>query len=699
MSSGGAAIVGVDIGGTFTDFVLFKPKDGSFHLHKTLTTPSEPSRAVIEGLRELLEAADVSSSQLSLTVHGTTLVTNSLIERKGAKTALVTSKGHRDVLEIGTELRYDAYNLFLKKPEPLVSRPLRFGVDERLDHKGLELRPLDEVAIEEVAASMERAGVESIAVCFLHSFRDARHERAAAEKLRKHLPWVSISLSSEVAPEIREYQRTSTTVANAYVKPLAQRYLDKLRTDLKELGYRYPLYMMLSSGGITTAEVASQYPIQLLESGPAGGALCTSFLGRLLGRQELVSFDMGGTTAKMSYITSGRPALARSFEVGRVERFHLGSGLPVQVPVIEMIEIGAGGGSIAFKDGLGLLKVGPESAGADPGPACYGFGGDAPTVTDANLLLGYLSSENFLGGRMRLDAERAKSAIEEKVARPLGLDVVTAAAGIFDVVNENMVGATKVHVAEKGKDPRRSSLVAFGGAGPIHAHAVALALKMREVICPLRAGVASALGFLTAPIAFDFAQSVALPIDELTSDVLADVFFGMESRGTETLKDAGIGDSDVTFERSADLRFVGQGHEVEVPLPSGKVDDAYLKALPGHFHRAYHELYGQTHTDVALEIITCRVTASGPRPSITLPTVEEQTESVLRARKGSRPVYFKCADSAGFVETPVYDRYRLKAGARFPGPAVVEEAESTVIVPPQMTASIDVFGNMLLQVE
>lgn len=691
-----ALIVGIDIGGTFTDFVLYEPESSTFHLHKLLTTPSEPARCVIEGLGQLLKKVNAKGDALSIVIHGTTLVTNAIIERKGARTALLATEGFRDILEIGTELRYDPYNLFMEKPQPLVPRQLRYGVRERVDNEGREIRPLDLEGLKQIAAQLEEQRVQSVAICFMHSFRNAAHEEQAGLHLQQDLPGLSVSLSSHVAPEIREYFRMSTTAANAYVKPLVNNYLTDLSADLQQLGYQRPLYLMLSSGGITTADIATEYPIRLLESGPAGGALFTAYLGRLTGRSRLISFDMGGTTAKMTYISDGQVSRARTFEVARVARFQLGSGLPVQVPVIEMIEIGAGGGSIAYKDKLGLLKVGPESSGADPGPACYGLGGTKPTVTDVDLVLGYLSPENFLGGEMRLHTELAREAIRSELSEPLGLDLIEAARGVYDVVNQNMVAATKVHVAEKGRDPRSASLVAFGGAGPIHAHAIARSLGLHEVICPLRAGTASALGFLTAPIAFEFARSLASRVDTLDARVLAETFATMESLAYETLRQAGIERDQVSFRRSTDMRHVGQGHEIEVLLPPGAIDAAYVGNVPGLFYEAYDQHYGQTHMDVPIEMITCRLVASGPEPSPSLSAIEKDPASVRRAHRGTRPAYFQ--EAGGFVETTVYDRYSLRANARLQGPAIVEERESTVIVPPGMNAEVDLYGNLIIQV-
>lgn len=687
-------MVGVDIGGTFTDFVLYDPAAHAFHLHKLLTNPVEPERCVIEGVQQLLDRTGVEARHLNLVIHGTTLITNALIEGRGAPTALLATQGHRDVVESGNEMRYDPYNLFLKKPDPLVPRQRRLGVVERLGSEGQVITPLAESEMKRVAEQLQALGVTSVAICFLHAFRNPEHEQQAAAFLAKYAPELSVSLSSSVAPEIREYYRTSTTVANAYVKPLAEKYLRRLAGELGRLGYRHPLYLMLSGGGVTVADFAAQYPIHLLESGPAGGALFASLLGRVLERPHLISFDMGGTTAKMTYIHEGKAGRARTFEVARVERFLVGSGLPVQVPVIEMIEIGAGGGSIAHKDHLDLLKVGPRSAGASPGPACYGLGGTEPTVTDANLLLGYLSPDNFLGGRMALRPDLAEAAMR-RVAEPLGISVIDAAKGIFEIVNQNMVAATKVHAAERAQDPRRAALVAFGGAGPIHAHALARALGIQEVICPLRAGAASALGFLTAPIAFEFALSLTARLGDLPVTVLADTFAALESRGRGTLAQAGIAVADMRIQRSLDLRHAGQGrHEVEVDLPSGEIDAGYLANIPQLFFDAYRRLYGQAQTEVPIETVTCRLVASGPPSTVELPRIEACSEGSVAEPRGHRPVYFSARQ--GFVETALYSRYALRAGMVVNGPAIIEEHESTVVVSPDMHAKVDPYGNLIL---
>jgi N-methylhydantoinase A/oxoprolinase/acetone carboxylase beta subunit len=507
-----------DIGGTFTDFALLDTETGEIEIHKQLTTPDDPSRASLEGTSTLLKRNQLTAAALQNVIHGTTLVTNALIERKGAKVALLTTDGFRDILALRGEQRYDIYDLALRFPDPLVPRYLRHGVAERTDHAGTVLSPVDR---DDVLAAVARIRAEdandraahggpelrSVAVSFLHSYRNPANERAAAAIIAKAWPAADISLSSAVAPEIREYERTSTTVANAYVRPLTRDYLRSLAQALATAGYRGRLYLMLSSGGIATVETATEFPVRLIESGPAGGAIGAAFFGDLCGEHDLVAFDMGGTTAKIAMIESGRPSISHQLEVARVHRFKKGSGLPIQFPSVEMLEIGAGGGSIARIDELGLLKVGPDSAGADPGPACYGRGGAQPTVTDAALVLGYLDPGNFLGGAMPLDRAAAERAITEHIAQPLGLSLADAAWGIHQLVVENMASAAKIHIVERGNDPRQYALLASGGAGPIHAASVARLLRQDRVLYPLAAGVLSAIGFLVAPVSFEFSQS------------------------------------------------------------------------------------------------------------------------------------------------------------------------------------------------
>ncbi|MGH2369499.1 MAG: hydantoinase/oxoprolinase family protein, partial [Chloroflexota bacterium] len=503
----GTLRAGVDVGGTFTDLLLVDDATGAAWVGKTLTTPEDPSVGVRTGLAEALAAAGVSAEALGTVIHGTTLVTNALLERRGDRTALVTTKGFRDAVEIAREHRFDMYDLLLDLPPPIASRRLRFEVDERLLADGTEYRPVDPDEVRTLAERLRAAGVEAVAVCFLHSYVDPAHERQVGALLAEMLPGVRVALSCEVVGEIREYERTSTTLANVYVQRITERYLDRIQRELEDLGSPARLLVMLSSGGVATVETARRFPVRLIESGPAAGALAAAHAGRLCGRPNLLSFDMGGTTAKACLIEDGRPLVTTELEVDRVYRFKKGSGLPIKAPAIEMIEIGAGGGSIARVDPFGLVKVGPQSAGAQPGPACYGQGGDQPTVTDADLLLGYLDPAFFLGGRMRLDRAAAERAIAEQIGGPLGLSVVEAAWAIHQVVNEQMAAAARMHAVERGKDVRAFPLFAFGGAGPVHAHRVAAILGVREIICPFAAGVGSTVGFLVAPLAFDFVRS------------------------------------------------------------------------------------------------------------------------------------------------------------------------------------------------
>ena len=513
--SGKTTRIGVDVGGTFTDFVMVDEKRDLIFTGKRLTTPGDPSVAILEGTERLLGEAGTPIDEVDSIVHGTTLVTNTVIERKGARVGLITTKGFRDSIEMGGEIRYDLYDLFLERPEPLAPRYLRVEVDERVDAEGRVLRPLSRESVRAAAESLLREGVEAIAVCFLHSYRNDSHERLAKEVLREIVPDLPVCISSEVAPEIREFERGSTTVANAYVLPLMRDYLARLDSRLREMGFSGTLYVMLSGGGITTIQSAQQFPIRLIESGPAAGAMGATFYSKLIGEDHVISFDMGGTTAKICLIDEGRPEHAHSFEAARVRRFRKGSGIPLKVPVIDLIEIGAGGGSLARVDAMGLLKVGPESAGSEPGPVCYARGGTEPAVTDADLLLGYLSPDYFLGGEMKLDFDAVRSAMSEVVARPLGLGVTEAAAGIHSIVNENMAAATRMYIAEKGRDPRRYTMIAFGGAGPVHAYGLAKLLKLRRIVCPLGAGVMSALGFLVAPSAIDFVRSYVSRVSEI----------------------------------------------------------------------------------------------------------------------------------------------------------------------------------------
>ncbi|MBI3798923.1 MAG: hydantoinase/oxoprolinase family protein [Deltaproteobacteria bacterium] len=684
--------LGVDIGGTFTDIFLLSAA-GEVVIGKVLTTPRDPAEAVVTGLRVLLHEQGIAPALVTHLVHGTTLITNAIIERKGAKTGLLTTKGFRDALEIGRERRYDIYDISLENPAPLVPRFLRREVTERLDNTGRVITPLDPDEAVEVIRSLVADGVEALAVCLLHSFRNPTHELFIKTLVAAHFPHLACSLSFEVMPEIREYERTSTTVANVYVKPLAQQYLNKLNADLRALGLPRDIFIMLSNGGITSCGVAGEYPIRLIESGPAAGALAAVFYGTRKKLERVISFDMGGTTAKICLIDHGKPLLSTDFEAARVYRFKKGSGLPLKVPVIEMIEIGAGGGSIARVDKLGLLKVGPDSAGAEPGPVCYDRGGEEPTVTDADLMLGYLSPDYFLGGKMRLNLDKARQAIADKIARPLKVDLLRAAWGIHQVVNENMANAARIHLVEKGRDPRDYNLIAFGGAGPVHAYRVAERLKLKTLVCPLAAGVTSAFGMLTAPLAFDFVQSYVTSLSDLDFAVLERLYADMEKRGHDLLAAAGV-EGELTLTRSADMRYLHQGFEIRVPLPAAQLTNDDLPALRQAFAEEYERLYKRLNPGVEVEVVNWRLVAAGPQPHIALQPPANMGRSLTAAHKGERPVYMP--EHNGFTPCPVYDRYLLPVGTTFSGPAIVEERECTVVIGPGAKASIDEEQNLVI---
>jgi N-methylhydantoinase A len=672
---------GVDIGGTFTDLCIVDG-DTVVAVDKALTTPHDPSEAIETVLEQTLARMGRSFADLALVVHGTTLVTNAIIERRGSRTALLTTQGFRDAIEIGRERRYELYDLMVELPRPLVPRHLRFDVPERVLAGGEVDTPLDTEYVARLAGELDEAGVEAVAISFLHSFTNPEHERRARDAVRGAAPGMRISISSEVVPEIREYERTSTTVANVYVQALIDRYLTDLRGRLARLGFGGQLYVMLSSGGIASVDTAARFPIRLLESGPAAGALAAANYGRANGQDDLLSFDMGGTTAKLCVIEDGAPLVADEFEVDRVYRLQRGSGLPIKMPVVDMIEIGVGGGSIARVDALGLLKVGPRSAGADPGPACYGLGGTEPTVTDADLVLGYFNPDYFLAGRMRLDVDAARGAIEREIAGKLGLSVEEAAWGIHTIVNENMANAARVHAVERGKDPVALPLFAFGGAGPAHATGVAAALGSSTVVAPLAAGVMSAIGFLTSPLAFDFVRSWRCTLDELDWERANVLLAEMQAEGVELLTGSGLDAAEVSHARYADMRYVGQGHEVRVTLPQGTLASA--GDLAAGFEREYRRLYGRGGPSVPVEVINWRVVSSGPRPALQL--TQAEAGAPADATKGSRAAYFPAA--GGFVDTPVYDRYALRPGARFTGPAIVEERESTLVVMPGQSVEV-----------
>jgi N-methylhydantoinase A len=670
--------IAVDIGGTFTDGIAHAVPGNRIWVAKRLTTPDDPGRAVSEVIQDLLAALRLEGRDaraVAEVVHGTTLVANTIIERKGAITGLLATQGTKDVLDIGREFRYDLYDLDLELPRPLVPPGLRAEVDERLDASGGVVVPLAEAALEAALGRLRKRRVESVAICLLHAYANPSHERRVAEAVRRRMPGVSISVSSEVAAEIREFERTSTTVANAYVQPLMARYLERLEGRLGAAGIAAPLRIMVSSGGFTSSAVAARLPILLLESGPAGGVLSALDTARRAGVRDLLALDMGGTTAKACVCVGGEAGIAHAFEAARVKRFIRGSGLPILIPSIDLIEIGAGGGSIAEVNRLGLLNVGPRSAGAVPGPACYGQGGAKPTVTDADLILGYLDADHFLGGEMRLDAALAERALGA-LARDLGLDLTATAFGIHDLVNENMAAAARVHVAEKGLDPRRLTLVATGGAGPVHAVEVARKLGMRRVLCTIAAGAGSVLALLAAPARVDRSMSKVELLADVDWAALARSFARMQAEAVAELGSAGA--RSARFMLGAEIRYAGQGNAVDIVVPYRAIDAGTERVVRSAFEKRYAELYGGLVPQARPEVVTWRLTGRSRSRASTFALVTERRSERRPRPIGRRRMFHPRL--ARYAEAPVYDRYSLAPGTKLAGPLVLEERESTLVV-------------------
>ena len=690
------ARIGVDVGGTFTDLVLHDPASDLVHVGKLLTTPDDPSAAIIAGISRILQEMGLRPSDLHSVVHGTTLITNTIIERTGATVGLLTTEGFRDTIEIGRETRYDLYDLFLEMPPTLVPRHRRLEIAERIDAEGKVLLKLDEDAVASAARQLvEREGCAALAIAFMHSYRSPEHERRAGEIVRHLYPSLPLSLSADVAPEIREYERTSTACANAYVQPLMQRYLDRLEAELGELGFLGHLYVMLSGGGITTVREAKEYPIRLIESGPAAGAMAASFLARLAGLDRVISFDMGGTTAKICLVEDGAPDHKFNFEAGRVRRFQKGSGLPLKVSVVDMIEIGAGGGSLAHVDATsGLMKVGPRSAGAKPGPICYGLGGTQPTVTDADLVLGRLDPSYFLGGELKLDLERVHGIFADKIASQINVASLDAALGVQRIVDETMAAATRMHLAEKGRDPRQHTIIAFGGAGPVHAWNLARLLKVGRVVVPLGAGVASALGFLVAPPATDMVRSYVARLERVDWSHVNAMLSEMQKLGRDLLTEAGADPERITYTPTADMRYVGQGFEIPVRLPGLSLSAADLATIRESFFASYRLHFGRLVEDASIEGLSWRLACVAPNTDIRITARGSQGGEGTNARRGERPVLF---EGHGWQTCPVYDRYALRTGATFSGPALIEERESTCVVGPGTQVSVDEMKNLVIE--
>lgn len=682
-------ILAVDIGGTFTDIVALDKGGARIAVEKLLTSYPDPSAAVMQGVRSLLGREKFPSASLRYVVHGTTLVANTLIERSGAKTALLATAGFRDAIEIGNEGRYDMYDLALQKPQPLAPRHLRFDVPERMLADGRVYQPLDENALREICRQLRDLEIEAVGICFLHAYTNPAHELLALQIAREELPAAALSASHQVAPGMREYPRSSTTIANAYVQPIIEHYLTRLERDLRAAEIAAPLNIMLSSGGTTTVAAARNFPIRLVESGPAGGALAGVYWGRLLGQRDVLAFDMGGTTAKAALTRQGKLAISNQSEVAHVHRFKRGSGLPLMAPMIELIEIGAGGGSIARLNALGLPTVGPQSAGSSPGPAAYQLGGTQPTVTDADLLLGYLNSDYFAGGAIQLDADAARRAYAD-LAVALDLSLERMAWGVHKMVNENMAAAARVHAAERGLEIRRYCMVATGGAGPVHACGVAEGLGIERIIIPPLAGVGSAFGFLTAPIAFDFTRSYVRRLSDIDLDALNVILQGLERDGRRIVQAAGVGPADIRVQLHIDMRYIGQGYEVRVPFPMETLTRAHISSLQAAFESEYRAFYGQLADGLPIEAVNWRVLISGPQPQVQSPP---PPTSGTHEPLAVRPVRFSPDSEA--VPTPVYRRGQLAAGWSARGPLIIEEAASTTVALPGWSAQLAA-GNCLL---
>ncbi len=688
MQASSTARLAVDIGGTFTDLAL--EQGGMRHTVKVLTTPTAPESGVMEGIGQVLAAAGLRASDIAIVIHGTTLATNAVIERKGARTALITTEGFRDVLAMGNESRYDQYDLNITLPQPLVPRHLRLPVPERLDNEGHVLLPLDEAAVRGLVPQLRHERVESVAIGFLHAFVNPAHEQRARVILAEALPDVPISLSSEVSPEMREWERFSTTVANAYVQPLMARYLRRLEAELRAVGTDAPVFLMLSGGGLTTIETACRFPIRLVESGPAGGAIFSADIARQCDLPTVLSFDMGGTTAKICLIDNGRPQTARSFEIARVGRFKKGSGLPLRIPVIEMVEIGAGGGSLAHVDAMGRIAVGPESAGADPGPACYGRGGTRPAVTDANLLLGRYDPTRFAGGTLRLDKAAAHAAIAE-VAGPLALSPEMAALGVIEMVDENMANAARVHAIESGKTYEGRTLIAFGGGGPVHACRVAEKLGIRQVLVPTGAGVGSAIGFLRAPVGYEVVRSLYQRFSSFDAAAVNALLAEMAEEAASVVRQGSFG-ARTTESRLAYMRYVGQGHEIPVALPARPLGATDIAKIRSAYDREYTKFYDRPVPGSDVEIMSYAVLVSTERSQNSpLPSAGE-IGSRREPGEGVRRQAVRDTVTGEVTDWLVHDRSALPSDASIMGPAIIAEDETSTLVGPGWTASVDKFG-------
>ena len=690
--------LGIDIGGTFTDATLLDVKTGELRIDKVPSTPGDPSVGFLEATDRILKKGAVDAGDVTYIVHGTTVATNAIIEGTVARTGFVTTDGYRDMLEIARQIRPSLYDLQFQQPKPLVPRYLCFGVPERLDAHGRVLTSLDEDAARNVAIQLKVQRVESIAVCLLHAYINPVHEEKLGAIIREVFPEAVLSLSSQVAPEFREYYRASTTVINASIQPVVARYLERIQYRLQRQGFDSELLLMQSGGGVFTFAEARSKPVFMVESGPAAGVISAAHLGDTLGHRDIISFDMGGTTAKVGLIQDGAPTVTKEYEVGAAARAGVGSrrggGYPIRTPVIDLVEIGAGGGSIAWVDSGGILRVGPQSAGADPGPVCYGQGGTEPTITDANLVLGRLQPDLFLGGRLQLDVDAARQAIDEKCAQALGMEVVQTAHGIVEIANAAMVNALRLVSVQRGYDPRDFLLVAFGGAGPVHANRLAAETEMPMLIVPMSPGTFSSLGLLVTDLKHDFSTTWIQRLDRLDVDALETAYAALEAQGRAALDRAGVATRDCELARQLDIRYVGQSHELSISAPNRQLLPSDVDQLLHRFLKEHDRAYGFSAPGEPVELVNLRLTAIGkitkPR-SRELPSVGNDLGG---ARKGMRSVYF--AETDGYMNCPVYDRYRLAQGQVLNGPAILVELDATTVIHPGYEARVDRFGNLAI---
>lgn len=665
---------GVDVGGTFTDVVVLDSAARCVVTGKVLTTPADPSEGVLRGIREVVERLPECSYESVCFVHATTIVTNALIERRGVRTALVTTRGFQDVLDLRRENRYDIFDLDIEFPEPIVPSGLRWEVSERVGADGSEILAIDPIEIGNVAESMKQAEVKSVALVLLHAYADPRHERDIAALLGDHLPQVPISMSSAVAPRIGEYERTTTTAINAYVRPLVDSYLRRVASGVRRIWAKPHMTMMLSNGGTASLATARQNPVRLLESGPAAGALAGQFYSDRLNEGNVLAFDMGGTTAKLCIIQEGKLSITEEFEAARSSRFQRGSGIPVSIPSIDLVEIGAGGGSIASVDDLGLLQVGPRSAGADPGPACYSLGGQHATVTDADLVLGYLDADYFLAGTMELDTSLAAAALQRDLAVPLNLSLQRAAWGVHDLVNEHMASAARLHSAAAGLDPRACTLIATGGAGPVHAVHLAASLGINHVVCPPAPGVASAFGLLVAPPRVDLTRTLTSLVNQLDTSAFSKTIDTLTRSASAMLRQGGSQTASVHC--AVQMAYVGQAHHIDVALAPSEIDPRALRPLlHDAFETAYRELFGATVADGVPQIVGVRITALGQAMNSSLPRISEPAQSLT-----FKPRLVCTDDGRDWVSVDVYHRSGLTPELRQLGPAIIQDEDSSMLI-------------------